>query len=125
MKREIPLAPLSLAYRMDNGLKLYPNRPITPLEALMGCAPGDEPDRSVVEMLDLRDVIEDAIHRLEPLEMWVLNEVVVGRASLRSLGLPKTTVARIRDKALDKLRRRLENDPIVKTFLVKEPKEKQ
>ena len=91
-------------------------RPETPIEALMRAAPGDEPEVSKLERLALRDVLLDAMSCLTPREAWVFNTTLHGH-SLRSLGLPKTTVARIRDRAIQKLQERLQDHPVIREYL--------
>ena len=97
-------------------------RYLSPYEALMSTPAGYEPEISQLEILHLRDVINDAIEdTLTPLELWVFNAVVVERKSLRSLGAqigrPKTTVARIRDNAIKKVRRSLKDHPAIIDYL--------
>jgi len=88
----------------------------------MSAPPGYEPEISQLEILHLRDIINDAIEgTLTPLELWVFNALVVERKSLRSLGLqigrPKTTVARIRDNAIKKVRQSLKEHPAIIDYL--------
>jgi DNA-directed RNA polymerase specialized sigma subunit len=58
---------------------------------------------------------------LEPEEVWLLNALLFERLSLRDveyvLGIPKTTVARKRDKVLAKLRQTLEDNPYVREHI--------
>lgn len=119
MKREYAVDPLPEEKPQWSGrkIKLYNDRPQTPLEALMRCAPGREPDPSVQELIHLRDIIQDAIDKLSPRERWVFDEITTGGASLRSLGLPKTTVARVRDKAIEKLQEMLLQSEEIREFL--------
>lgn len=89
-------------------------RPFTPAQALMECRPGDEPEASQLELLVLRDVIADAMDAtLTDLEAWIFTECVVARTPLRKLGIPKTTVSRIRDRAAAKLAVALGGHPLV------------
>ena len=97
-------------------------RYFSPYEALMSAPPGYEPEISQLEILHLRDIINDAIEgTLTPLELWVFNALVVERKSLRSLGhqigRPKTTVARIRDNAIKKVRQGLKEHPAIIDYL--------
>ncbi len=119
MKREYAVDPLPEEKQQTRGrkVKLFADRPETPVDALLRCAPGQEPDPSVQELIHLRDIIQDAIDELSPRERWVFDAVTTGGASLRSLGIPKTTVARIRDKAIDKLRVRLSESEAIRKFL--------
>jgi hypothetical protein len=108
--------PADMAYNADT------TRPATPLEALMQAAPGEEPRTSSVELLDLREAIQDALESaVTAEEAWVFNALVVERMSLRHLGRqlnrPKTTIARIRDRAIAKLQTRLLQDPAIRDRL--------
>lgn len=100
--------------RLPNGNPRY----YSPLEALMSTAPGRQIEVSQVELLELRDVIEDALESaLTEQEQWIFNEVFVARTSLRKLGLPKTTVARIRDRAVEKMAAALQDHPMIRAYL--------
>jgi DNA-directed RNA polymerase sigma subunit (sigma70/sigma32) len=113
--QEFPVEPSKLySYRADNSL------PHTPWEALM-VADGS-PQTSVMEMVALREIINDAIEELlTPLEVWVFNALFVERKSLRKLerelSIPKTTIARIRDKATSKLRSKLSTETLIQEYL--------
>jgi len=79
-------------------------------------------DIPVIGLLPLRDIIEDAIQEsLTDLERWVWNSLVVELMSLRQLerqiSIPKTTLARIRDRAQRKLRDALQDHPIIQEYL--------
>jgi hypothetical protein len=98
------------------------NRAFTPYESMMCSPPGVEPGISQMEMIHLRDIINDAMEDvLTPLELWVFNAVTVERQSLRQLGRqinrPKTTVARIRDGAVKKLQEALREHPAIIEYL--------
>lgn len=71
-----------------------------------------------MELIHLRDLLNDAIEdTLSPLELWIFNAVFIERQSLRALGRqinrPKTTVARMRDNAVKKLREALQDNPAI------------
>ena len=63
----------------------------------------------------------DAFDELGEWEIWLLNALLYERRSLREiermLDIPKTTVARKRDYILRKLKRKLENPPLVQEYL--------
>jgi DNA-directed RNA polymerase sigma subunit (sigma70/sigma32) len=113
--QEFPVEPSKLySYKADTTL------PYTPWEALM-VADGS-PQTSVMEMVALREIINDAIEELlSPLEVWVFNALFVERKSLRKLekelSIPKTTIARIRDKATSKLRDKLSTETLIQEYL--------
>lgn len=96
-------------------------RPRDEYEALMVCAPGDEPETPVSTLLPLRDILADAIERLTPRERWVFDAVTARKQSLRQiaddLAMSKTQIGRIRDDALGKLQFLLEDNPLIKEYL--------
>ena len=69
----------------------------------------------------MREAVVEAIDSLEPLELWLINALLFERLSLRDveyvLGIPKTTVARKRDKILAKLRLMLEDNLYVREHI--------
>lgn len=116
--KEYPVDPLKLHNPNGNGIHRYV--PFTPLEALM--ASSGQPLMSTMEMIALRETINDAIDEvLTPLELWVFNAVFIEQKSLRKLSkelsIPKTTVARIRDRSTEKLRKALQADPLIQEYL--------
>lgn len=98
------------------------NQPASSIEALMRCAPHEEPQTSLAERLTVRDLVAETFDSvLTPEETWVLNAMVVERMSLRYLarqiGATKTTVARIRDRGLAKLKHALQDNADVQSVL--------
>lgn len=98
--------------------------PETPIEALMRCGPFEEPAVSREELLAVREVLADAFDVLTDEEVWVFNALVIERLSLRTvarqISTPKTTIARIRDRAICKLRSELEDDAVIRAFHFKD-----
>jgi len=96
-------------------------RAFSPLEALIACAPSQEPEESVLEQLALREALADALDSLEEDDRWLFDMLIVVRLSLRFVGLvigmPKTTVARRRDRIIADLRQRLLDHPVIKERL--------
>ena len=96
-------------------------RAFSPLEALIACAPSQEPEESVLEQLALREALADALDSLEEDDRWIFDMLIVVRLSLRFVGLvigmPKTTVARQRDRIIADLRQRLLDHPVIKERL--------
>jgi len=92
-------------------------RPETPLQSLMEAAPFQETDISIIELLPIREALVDAFEELDEEEKWVLNSLVVERMSIRELGYqinaPKTSIARIRDRALGRMRELLSDNPVI------------
>tara|TARA_R110002012_G_scaffold299838_1_gene499166 strand:- start:605 stop:889 length:285 start_codon:yes stop_codon:yes gene_type:complete len=87
------------------------------MEALISCPPFVDPEESISEQMELRDVIADALDELDEEDRWILDMLVVARLSLRFvggiLGIPKTTLARRRDRILDELKETLVENPVV------------
>lgn len=118
MQREFATDPETLG-RSDAQRK----RPYTPYEALM-VSTDDTVEISVLELLAMRELIVDATEAaLDGLEMWVFNALFVERKSLRTLSkelsIPKTTIARIRDRATSKVRAELESNPTIQEYLAR------
>lgn len=95
---------------------------MTPIEALMEAEPQGPIEFSQIELLSLREVLQDAIEEaLTAEEAWVFNALIVERLSVRQLGrqisVPKTTITRIRDRALGKLREHLLEQPAIRDYL--------
>lgn len=98
------------------------HRPLTEIEAIMSAAPHEEPTVSIEETLETKETVAKAFEEcLTSEEMWIINAIVIQGMSMRGvakeLNAPKTTVARIRDRALTKLRKRLESDPLILGYL--------
>jgi len=93
-------------------------RAVSPLEALVVCEPGNEPEESVLEQLSLRDAVADALDELNEDDRWLFDMLLVVHLSLRFIGLvigmPKTTVARQRDRIIADLQQRLLTNPVVR-----------
>lgn len=96
-------------------------RPINEYDAVMRCAPFEEPEVSRDERLTMRDVIVDAIDGLDDQQRWIFDALFIRRCSLRQLGaevqIPKTTLARRRDELCAVLREKLQNDPMIDAYL--------
>lgn len=82
--------------------------PTDAIDALMRCAPGEEPSTSSLERIDTAEAVADGVDALEDRERYVIDALfwrqVTLRELARELSLSKTHVARIRDAALAKLR---------------------
>ena len=93
-------------------------RAVSPLEALVVCEPGNEPEESVLEQLSLRDAVADALDELDEDDRWLFDMLLVVHLSLRFVGLvigmPKTTVARQRDRIIAGLQQRPLTNPVVR-----------
>ena len=121
-KKEFPFDPLR-ASRLVRELSQTEARaaPDTLIQALQQASPHSEPRVSKQERADLQEVVLDALETLEPWEHWLLNALLFERMSLRQveyvLGMPKTTVARKRDRILGKLKHELSIHPSVQEYL--------
>jgi len=95
--------------------------PENPFEALMSCAPNEEPGRDIESMLPLRDVLNDALTQLDEQEQWIFDALIVRRLSVRQLAeeinMPKSTVHRWKERACRRVMEILEENPIVKEHL--------
>ena len=96
-------------------------RPFTPLQALMEAAPHEPIDTSQMEMLALRDVLSDAIDRLDVRHRWVLEQNLIHRIPVRTLGgwmgLGKSYVWLLKEQALEALKNDLEDHPAIIAYL--------
>ena len=121
-KKEFPFDPLR-ASRLVRELSETEVRgaPDTLIQALQQARPHSAPRISKQERADLQEVVLDALETLEPWEHWLLNALLFERMSLRQveyvLGMPKTTVARKRDRILGKLKHELSIHPSVQEYL--------
>lgn len=117
-RREIPW---DYTRNEARGTTVAHNRPYTHIEALMQCAPGQEPDLSQSELLYLRDILQDAIEQLTDDERLVFDACTSSRRSLRNiaaeLGWSKSGIAVIRDRAITKLQTALIDNPTIKDYL--------
>mgnify|MGYP003153501608 FL=1 len=118
-KKEFPFDPLKgLKGSSQSEVRGAPD---TLIQALQQASPFSEPRLSKEESATRQEVVLNALESLEDWELWLLNAVLFERMSLRQIeyvmGIPKTTVARKRDKILNKLKTCLENDPVIKEYL--------
>ena len=118
-KKEFPFDPLK-GLRGSSQSEVR-GAPDTLIQALQQASPFSEPRLSNEESAARQEVVLNALESLEDWELWLLNAVLFERMSLRQIeyvmGIPKTTVARKRDKILNKLKTCLENDPVIKEYL--------
>ena len=101
---------------------LFPHRAMTEIEALMETPPsGAEPLASLETTAHIKELFADAIEELNPLERWIAERLLIEGLSLRKagavLGIPKTSLARRRDKIRRKLMIRLMQEPEFKEWL--------
>jgi len=83
----------------------------------MRAAPGVEPEESIEEQDELREILADALDSLTEEEQWIFLMLTTVQLSLRFvgrvLGVPKTTLARRRDRIIQKLQAALLESPLV------------
>lgn len=105
-----------------SGTPLTHLRPDNPIEALMLCPPGVEPDLARNQLAPLRDILADAIlTQLDDRELWIFEALHYRRLSLRQLArelsISKTHIARIRDHIHQKLQQELLKDDTVRGYV--------
>jgi DNA-directed RNA polymerase specialized sigma24 family protein len=94
-----------------------PRRPETPIEALMQAAPGEDIRESVVELQPFREAVASCIEKLNEQERFIIDAVNTEMISLeelgKRLGVTKTHAWRLRNSAMDSLRKIMLQDPTV------------
>lgn len=93
------------------------------MQALQQAGPHTEPSLSNEERAALQEIVLDTLETLTQSETWLLNMLLFERLSLRQVerlvGIPKTTVARKRDKILRKLEHQLRSHALVSEYLAR------
>ena len=123
-KKEFPFDPLR-ASRLVRELSQTETRaaPDTIIQALQQASPHSEPRISKEERSALQEIVLDTLETLTQSETWLLNMLLFERMSLRQVerlvGIPKTTVARKRDKILRKLENQLRSHSLVSEYLAR------
>ena len=94
-----------------------PRRPETPLEALMQAAPGEDIRESVEELQPFREAVAQCIDKLDAQDRFIIDAVNTEMVSLeelgKRLGVTKTHAWRLRNSAMDNLRKIMLQDPTV------------
>ena len=92
--------------------------PENPIQALMEADFGQEPEESSEELEPLREIVADAVDLLPEEDKWVINAVYSEQLSLQQiadqLGVSKTHVFRIRNRALKALKAMLSFDMTIR-----------
>ena len=118
VKKEFPFDTLDLSWKNTR----KPQQKQTEIEILQEAEPHAALQESQEERIQLQDAVLDAFDQLDEWEIWLLNALLYERRSLREvermLNIPKTTVARKRDYILRKLKRTLENHPVIREYLL-------
>ena len=118
-KKEFPTEEWVFA---SNNKVLYKQRPMTDIQALMELAPFQDSWTSSLEATaHLKELVGQAIDDLSPEDRWIFNALIVERLSLRGagriLGIPKTSLARRRDKIRRELMTGLIESELVQEWL--------
>ena len=124
--REFPYPPNQIEYlRVANHRQpQMTTRSLTDLEVLMQLAPGAEwcvSIPSIVSTLELKESVGAAIDTLSPEDKYIIEQLLVQGNSLRKLGyvlgIPKTSLARRRDKIRQQLVIKLVANPKVQKWI--------
>ena len=122
VKKEFPFDPWSLGFAYKWAYSAHANPKATQIQVLQEAPPHAALEESQEERIQLQEAVLDAFEELDDEEIWLLNALLFERLSLRQVErltqLPKTTVARKRDYILRKLKRTLENHPVVREYLL-------
>lgn len=88
---------------------------------MLRVAPFDEPQESIQEQDELREILADALDSLTEEEQWIFLMLTTVKLSLRFVGrvldVPKTTLARRRDRIVRKLQDELADSVLVQRRL--------
>ena len=88
---------------------------------MLRVAPFDEPQESIQEQDELREILADALDSLTEEERWIFLMLTTVKLSLRFVGrvldVPKTTLARRRDRIVRKLQDELADSALVQRRL--------
>jgi DNA-directed RNA polymerase specialized sigma24 family protein len=94
-----------------------PRRPETPMEALMQAVPGEEIKESVEELQPFREAVANCIEQLNEQDRYIIDAVNTERISLEELGerlgVTKTHAWRLRNAAMENLKKIMVQDPTV------------
>lgn len=94
-----------------------PRRPETPIEALMQAAPGENIRESVEELQPFREAVASCIDKLSEQDRFIIDAVNTEMISLEELGerlgVTKTHAWRLRNSAMDNLKKIMLQDPTV------------
>ena len=121
-RREYPTDPSQWDMQGSNRL-VGRSRPSPDLEALMQLGPHQEADLLSIEATAvLKEVIGEAIDGLPDEDRWIFDRLFVEQLSLRVtgriLGIPKTTLARRRDRIRRHLMAELSESEAVRRWLI-------
>ena len=100
------------------------HRPLSDIEALMQMAPGDRRltnADSIISTLELKEAVGIIVDSLPPEDKYIIEQLLVQGNSLRKLGyvlgIPKTSLARRRDKIREQLMVELAAHPGIQNWI--------
>lgn len=97
---------------------MFRRAPETPLQALMEADFGKEPEESSEELEPYREIVSSAVEMLDGESRWVINAVYSEQLSLQKiadqLGVSKTHIFRIRNRALAMLKALLSTNMMIR-----------
>ena len=97
-KRDFILDPIEASWIFDKAYSKQKHKVATAMEALMLAEPHKDPQVSLEEQHQLREILVGVLDELEPIELWIINALLFEKLSLREvqhiLSIPKTTLAR-------------------------------
>ena len=97
---------------------LHNSKPMTELEALMQTPPGESPEVSIYELQPLREAVAESIELLDEQDRFIIEALLSEQISLQQLasrmGITKTHVWRLRNKAFEKLESIMSANPIIR-----------
>lgn len=103
---------------------MVPNPPINEFDALMRCAPGEHPERTLDDLRDLRETISDAVERLPARLKFVFEAIRYEGISYAELAdrmsISKTYAFKLARIAEAELRALLSHNPLIKEYLMPE-----
>lgn len=105
--------------------KVFPEREATEVQQLMRLAPLEEPTQPTLEeSAVLKEVVGEAIGALGAEDKFIFNLLFVEELSLRKAAaivlIPKTTLARRRDKIRRRLMLDLSLEPVIQNWLYRD-----
>lgn len=121
-KRVFPKDTQESAWLFDLANKRHPKVPSTEIQAVMEALPHTEPLRPFRYTAKFETPIKEALTALEDWELEIVMLLAFEQLSLRVagriLGIPKTTLARKRDKIYEKLRKTLNTNEEIREHLL-------
>ncbi len=116
-KKVFPKDTQESAWLFDLAKRRHPSVPLTDTQAIMEALPHEEPLRAFQHASKYEMPIKEVLITLEDWELEIVMLLAFEQLSLRVagriLGIPKTTLARKRDKIYARLKSQLEENSII------------